>query len=177
MVQRFHTRFRDPSVHPGAPPFGPRMVALEQAVLAPVRPTDHVEAHPPGLGGVLGRGLLGDREAARHWDRQHDAFDGVLGQDGVDPAGVSGTPTPSARRPFKPVGSRRTCRSGRWHRKVTACPRRSAPGHPPSSLGAMARQGSSLIRRCAGFVAMPLRTCPLGRPSIPANASRHQAVK
>lgn len=58
VVEALHGRVLDCAVHSLDLAVSPRMIGLGQPVLDPVRLTDHVEAHGPGVDGVAVPGLL-----------------------------------------------------------------------------------------------------------------------
>ena len=71
VVEPFHSRVLDRSVHSLDLTIGPRVVGLGQPVLYPVGFADHVEAHWPGIDGVAVPGLLGE-------------LDSIVSENGVD---------------------------------------------------------------------------------------------
>ena len=63
VVEPFHSRVLDRSVHPFDLTVGPRMIGLGQPVLDPVGLADHVESHRPGGDGIPVPGLLCELDA------------------------------------------------------------------------------------------------------------------
>ena len=87
VVEPFHGRFFDRSVHPFHLAICPRMVGLGQSVLDAVRLADHVEAHWPGVDGVPVPGPLGELDVPRHCPSDQWRSNGSIGKNRADLVG------------------------------------------------------------------------------------------